>query len=118
MPERADRPARGYTAFGLTEYASGGLPPDLPGLADAGRPNPGPARQSVRVADRLASCLRRPDRVTWCATNWTVGAWWDRKRLRRTGLDLGPLELTWDLDPVRRAREAARDAHRTPGGAP
>lgn len=33
----------------------------------------------------------------WTWTNWTFGVWWDLKRLRAFGLDVGPFELMCKL---------------------
>jgi hypothetical protein len=31
-------------------------------------------------------------KITWTWTNWTFGVWWDTKKLKAGGIDLGPLE--------------------------
>lgn len=33
--------------------------------------------------------------ITWHLTNWTFGIWWDRKKLKKGGIDLGPLEIIY-----------------------
>jgi len=32
---------------------------------------------------------------TW--TNWTFGFWWDRRKLGKAGIDLGPCEWVWHI---------------------
>lgn len=29
---------------------------------------------------------------TWSWTNWTFGIWWDRRKLKAFGIDIGPFE--------------------------
>lgn len=53
---------------------------------------PGKEWRNARVRERRTT-------LTW--TNWTFGVWWDRRRLKAFGIDLGPLEIVWRKRHVR-----------------
>lgn len=43
----------------------------------------------------MAKLASKKLKVQFCATAWTFGFWWDRKKLKAWGIDLGPLAVTY-----------------------